>query len=469
MYNYKRTATSVILVTFLLFIVGASAQRGYEYENFGNRSVLLNGNVTGSVDDLGAVYYNPARLALIENPGFLIQGKLYEWNNLTIENLVPEQRFTSSNFNGLPGMLAGSIDILGTTFYYSSISRNRVDLSLNYNSGLLKTEAQEILPEDNQESLSLSLNNKLREDWFGLTWAYPISENVAIGFSLFASSYRYSGGDALRLVRQNQDNQVSVYESNMNFSQRSYGIYGKVGAAWILPGWELGINLDLPYLEIYEKSSFYFDEVLSNTEGEDRIIIDDLADLSSRHKTPLSINIGAGIPWKRHKFHLNASWYAPVEIYDRIDIPVLGSETGNNAVLLFREKRRTVINFGTGAEIFFNEETSGFLSFSTDFSPLREADELLGDQSGIGISNAIAFDNYHFGGGMNFRFNNLDVVLGLVHSVGRQIFEPARDVPFLSNLLPQNSFTIKNARWRFLLGLNISLGELFKITPEKEQ
>ena len=60
---------SLFLLIFC-FIIQVKSQTNYKYENFGNRSILLNGNVTGSVDDLGATYYNPARLALIEDPVF---------------------------------------------------------------------------------------------------------------------------------------------------------------------------------------------------------------------------------------------------------------------------------------------------------------------------------------------------------------------------------------------------------------
>ena len=68
-----------ILFFFSCFVI--YGQRNYKFENFGNRSILLNGNVTGSVNDLGATYYNPARLALIEDPVFAINAKIYQLTN----------------------------------------------------------------------------------------------------------------------------------------------------------------------------------------------------------------------------------------------------------------------------------------------------------------------------------------------------------------------------------------------------
>ncbi|MBL7472692.1 porin family protein [Robertkochia sediminum] len=447
-----------------------SAQRGYEYENFGNRSVLLNGNVTGSVNDLGAVYYNPARLALIDNPGFLVQGKFYEWNRITIDDVIPDERFRSSNFTGLPGMLAGSFDLFGTTFYYSSISRNRLNISLGYNSGLIDSEGNEDISPGNAANLKLNLSNSLKEDWFGLTWAYKVNDHFALGASMFASIYRYSGGDTSRLVVDEESDQVNIYESNLNFSQSSYGLYLKVAAAWIFDNWELGINIDLPYLEIIKDSDFSYDEILATGDPtRDFFIFEDLDGLDSQHKTPLGINVGAGIPINNYKLHLNASWYAPTATYDRITLPELGGQTGEEESLLFQENRRSIFNFGAGGEVELGPKFTTYLSFSTDFSPLKEADEVLGTSEGIGTSNLLAFDNYHFGGGFNWKFGKADVVFGAIYTTGKQEFTTVRDRPIDDNLPTSDIFKIGISRWRFLIGLNLSLRQMFGVKEEKNE
>lgn len=66
------------LFLFVIFNLSVVAQEGnYRYESYGNQSVLLNGNVTGSAEDLGLTYYNPARLAFIEEPSIVIAGKAF--------------------------------------------------------------------------------------------------------------------------------------------------------------------------------------------------------------------------------------------------------------------------------------------------------------------------------------------------------------------------------------------------------
>ncbi len=84
-----------------------NAQEGnYKFENFGNQSVLLSGNVTGSVADLGLVFHNPARLGLIENPSFTIGGKAYEWSKFYFDDVLQTENSLSSNqFGGIPATI----------------------------------------------------------------------------------------------------------------------------------------------------------------------------------------------------------------------------------------------------------------------------------------------------------------------------------------------------------------------------
>ena len=461
---------AIIPVLLCLFLVyqQARSQRGYEYENFGNRSVLLNGNVTGSVNDLGAVYYNPARLALIENPGFLIQGKFYELTNTTIEDLVPDESVSNSSFSGLPGMLAGKVDFLGTSFYYSTLARNRVDVSFGFNSEVIPIEDPGTFSEGAFYNVATNVTNKLRDDWFGITWAHKINDRFALGATLFASAYNYKGSEYVRITQEETNGDVNIYESNLNFSQSSYGLYLKLAAAWIFPKWEFGVNVDLPYLEVFGDSNFYYDEILATGNTlDDFFILEKLNGLESNQKTPLSINIGAGIPWKSHKLHLNLSWYAPMGTFDRITIPELGSATGEQAALLFQENRRSIINYGLGAEFYVSKHISSYLSFSTDFSPLKEADEIVGTEDGIGLSNLLAFDNYHFGGGFNFKIKDIDLVIGAINTIGSQDFQSVRDRPIDDVIPDSDTFKLKVTRWRFLLGLNIDFREL--IAKDKDE
>lgn len=101
-------------LVILLILVPAvlMAQGYYNQENFGNRSLLLSGTVTGSVDDLGLTYYNPARIALIEDPIFSINAKAYQFSTLSLNNVFGvDSKLSDSKFEGVPSLLAGTFKL----------------------------------------------------------------------------------------------------------------------------------------------------------------------------------------------------------------------------------------------------------------------------------------------------------------------------------------------------------------------
>ncbi|UCS92622.1 hypothetical protein KZP23_18310 [Echinicola marina] len=104
--------------------------------NYGSESMLLNGAVIGSVEDLGAVYYNPARLGLIKNPAFVISADVYELNNYKIEDAVGSRTdLNKSNFGGAPSLAAGSIKVKNLSkhsFAYAILLRSNSDLGISY-------------------------------------------------------------------------------------------------------------------------------------------------------------------------------------------------------------------------------------------------------------------------------------------------------------------------------------------------
>ena len=64
------------LVNLLLCLLSIPlfGQSGHFWtQQYGTRSLLLSGSVIGGVNDLGAIYYNPARLSQITNSAFLIR------------------------------------------------------------------------------------------------------------------------------------------------------------------------------------------------------------------------------------------------------------------------------------------------------------------------------------------------------------------------------------------------------------
>ena len=76
-----------IVIALIFFSINLQAQTAHYWgESYGTRSMLLGGVVVGSVEDLGAVFYNPARLSQFETPAFVITGQVYQLKGLTVKN-----------------------------------------------------------------------------------------------------------------------------------------------------------------------------------------------------------------------------------------------------------------------------------------------------------------------------------------------------------------------------------------------
>src|SRR5438046_10559316 len=99
--------------SFLLSSLSILGQDGHYWsQQYGNRSILMSGSVIGGVEDLGAVFYNPGRLAVISNAAFLLSANVYEYNSIQISNAFGSAKNASrSDFKGVPTLAAGTFKI----------------------------------------------------------------------------------------------------------------------------------------------------------------------------------------------------------------------------------------------------------------------------------------------------------------------------------------------------------------------
>jgi len=451
-----------LIVVFCLNSYFVKAQGYYNQESFGNRSILLSGNVTGSVDDLGLTYYNPARLALIDEPNFTINAKAYQMSSLDVQNVFGRNnKISDSNFRGIPSMVAGTFKVGDNDnhkFAYAILSKKKSNTSL----GFTKEISAEVLDEfDDIDRFiaELKLVDKESDEWFGASWATNLKENFSVGVSTFISVYNYRGGYDLNYSRLDSASDVAVYDNEINFGQNSYGVFMKIGLAWKLPKVALGLNIDLPYIEVYGSGKMDFKEILSGIgEGKDIFEYADWDDLESKRKEPLGISFGAGLPLGKHTLHLKTDWHGKVNEYKRLEIPVI-DDSGEIVSFSFNEELRSVINFGLGAEFYIGEKVSIYASGATDFSPV--------------VSNANIFDLiaqeskdtnfdtnfYHFGLGVQLKTSWAQIVIGSTYSTASVEFDRPVDFPDPEIELPNNDNNAKvtEERWRFIVGLEIPI------------
>ena len=451
----------LLLIVFFMPIF-ISAQGYYNNENFGNRSLLLSGNVTGSVNDLGLTYYNPARIALIENPVFSINAKAYQFNSINFKNVFgSDDKLSDSQFEGVPSLVSGTFKIEkweNHHFAYAFISRQRSSTGINISREVdldrLNVDREEI----DRLIGNLLLNFKERDEWFGGTWGMKIRDNFSIGVSTFVSVYNYKSAYDLRFSSLDQSQEVSFFNNEINLSQNSYGMFWKLGLAWKLSKIDLGLNIDLPYLEVIKNGKFRYQRFLSGTDdGSDEFTYYNFVDLESNRKEPLGISVGAGFPWRKNKFHVKADWHANQSEYNRLVIP--DTEDGIEG-FAFKESLRSVINFGAGAEIYINDGLNLYASFSTDFSPMEASAnifDVIGDDEDVDAN--FDADYFHYGFGVEFKFKKMELIVGTTYSNASSDFGEPIDFPYegVDQVASDDPSRITVTRWRFIVGLEIPI------------
>ena len=467
--SIKKSATlppgpAYFLTLFMLISGGIlwGQEGNYKFENFGNQSVLLNGNVTGSVADLGLVYYNPARLGLIDNPSFTVGGKAYEWSKYYFEDILETEESLSSNkFVGLPATLAGTFSLKALPnhkFAYAIISHQRSDIRVRYEPGLQTVRDFENIPDATESLTELEFRNRLRDDWFGVSWAYPISETFSVGASLFASIYETNGrGDILINVRR-EAGSVVTYTNRLDFTQKTYGAQVRLGAAWLVDEIEMGVNVGLPFIGVKKRASLSYDESLGGFSPEQDFIVNyKYGDLPNNRRTATSISYGLGIPWKLHKFHLNLDWHAPIGAYQRIEIPEESEgDLGENP---FREQLKSIVNFGVGGEFYVSPSLNVIGSFSTDFSASRASINLFDYINKSSDEVNLLNDIWHLAVGVDLHRKWGNVTAGVSYARSGSNIGESSPPPSDQDAFPTPSIAtqINYERWRFIVGLEIPL------------
>ena len=453
------------LICVIISVYSWGQEGNYKFNNFGNRSILLSGNVTGSVSDIGLVYYNPARLTELENTGFEFNAKAYQLNSLRLTTIFDEERqLDDTSFGGIPSMAGGTFKLFGERFAYSFLARRRSNFNLGISSREITDNITELYPDVETYNLKASINSEVDENWYGLTWAKEISKNFSLGISVFGSSYSYNGSRSVSHTIQYNEEAVAYFLTKTGFDQKSYGFHIKLGASYKLNKIDLGLNINVPYIEIYNEGGYNFNEVTSGVGNGFDVFYDyEFEDLNANIKEPLGISLGAGIPIKRSKIHLNIDFVSSLSNYSRINVPNIEIGDASPTPIFFNEERQFVFNFGIGGEVYVNERFKSYFGFSTDFNAYVSSATAFDVSTDDAENTAIAADYYHLSGGIDWKMSWANIILGVTYASGSSSFQN----PFNLNLSGIDLNTTQDSRlsykrYQFIIGLEIPLADSIK-------
>ena len=452
----------------------AQAQDGHYWsENYGNKSMLLSGTVNASVNDLGAVYYNPGRIGQIENPAFVINAKVYEWLTIKVEDGVDEgQDLNKSNFGGAPSLVAGTFSLPfleNHKFAYSFLTRQRTEADF-----FIRVEEEgdvvEVMPGNEIFNGKFRFNSNLKEEWIGLTWSYPITEKFSVGLSNFISVLNKSNGLMVNMNALGEANNVATLTVDRQYNFNNYGMIWKMGVALDLSKVSLGLTVTTPRASFYGKGSTLYEDYLVgvDTTGDgsidDRFIFDIQNDLSARYRYPWAIGFGIGIHFKKAILHLSTEWFDKVPRYEIMRTePFIGQSNGDTLSFTLIDELESLINFGIGLEYNINEKFSLYASFASDYSAVSSNITRFAELENEASNSAFQADFYKFGGGFAINTKAVEITIGATYSGADQEFRRPIDFPEEGEDDPifdsDDTSTIKFSQWRFVLGFSFPFAD----------
>ena len=456
----------LLLVFTLLSLMTCIAQDAHYWtEQYGTRSMLLSNSISGSVEDLGAVYYNPARLSLIEDNAFLISGKVYQLSTYSFDSKSAEGRTSpssQSSFGGAPSLLAGTYRIKGLdkhAFAYSFLGRRSMDINISEGNSVYG-DVLPTIPGEEYFSGDILLQKKFNEEWMGLSWSYAPNKQFSIGVSNFLSIRKQQAKSAYKAQAYTNAEDVETYNNMNSYSYSHIGLLWKLGLAWQNDPVSLGVTVTTPMLSISGNGSFNYERVYTGINDLNPIYErDNQSDIDMTYKTPFSIAAGIGVRLKRGSLHGSAEYFHGVNEYTMMTAaPFVGQSTGDDYQAFLIDQLNSVLNFGVGYNFVFSDAVNGYISYSSDFSA---AVANIGDNDSFkSHTYASTFNSNinHFGGGVVMRLKRADITVGASLATTKYTMNTPLGLPSEGGggIYDENNQTdVRWNRWRFIVGISI--------------
>ena len=429
-----------VICTLFVLLTGQvlTAQDGHYWtQQYGTKSILLSNSAIGGVNDLGALYYNPGRLGLIENPAFLLNVDVFELTKIKFENAVGEGANQSrSSFGSVPSYVAGTFKVgflKGHSFGYSILQRQSIDIDFNYRNEVLGN-VLENFPGEEYFGANIRFNQKVKEEWYSLTWSYPFSDKLSIGITSSITRLKSRKGTLIELQALTESGEVAQYQFDRNFSIEDYGMLWKMGIAGENKLFNWGLTLTTPSIKIGSKGAYNFEEFFSGIDGAsttpDRFTTSRQDKISTDYRRPLAIGGGISFPLNKSELHFSGEWYNGVSKYTLLEAtPHVSQSDGDTISFVLVDDLQSVINFGIGTQIYFSDKLSTYLSISTDFSAAPDIRTGFAENQPEANNTAFSADFYHFAGGVVLSLKRADITLGTAYTSAKQDFARPVDFP----------------------------------------
>jgi hypothetical protein len=448
----------IVRLSFFLILclsISVSAQDAHYWtQTYGTRSTLLGGAVIGSVDDLGATFYNPGNLSLIDDPNFLFSARVFEFKNITLEpNEALVDGVSKSQFKPSPSFIVYNLstDWLGkSNLGFSFLTRQTFDTRLKtryVGNSNFSNLSNEILYEGNTD-----------EYWGGITWSYPFygKYELGIGITNYFAVRSYRSRNSISIQAIDSLSNVGVLSGVREYDYYNVRILWKAGIGFTFETIRFGLTITTPSLNLFGTGEA---DINLNSSGididgdnlPDEFLISDFQkDLPSVYNSAFATGIGIYYRFSDFKVHLAGEYYSKVSQFNVLTTNKFQSQTGNFSLTNnLIQALKPVFNIGFGVEYLISKKVTTYGAFVTDFSALNN--EVRSNHS------VSSWNFYHLTGGASLTFEKLELTFGLSFafasdniSVPLVPITPNEDIDFI---FQQQNAEISSFRIKFILGL----------------
>ncbi|HEY2734723.1 MAG TPA: hypothetical protein VGI70_12100, partial [Polyangiales bacterium] len=259
----------------------ADAQNG-QVIPLGERQAYLGNSGTGDASDTGAVYFNPGSLGYVDRDEVSVTGSVYMSYSTSAD-----AAFNLDDTN-VPYKAKGFVTI-PMTFV---IAKKWHDLHLAFS-----TLVPDTLITENRQSFTTpnTAGNILQyyresELWVGLTAAYPISDRLSVGLSLYG--IQHSQSSLVNLVVDFPADPSSFVTAATRAQTSTFGLSAILGVAY-KPTSELalGLRVQTPIAQLTGSADTY---VADRSTG-DPAMNEDMKGAKAKYQSPLDATLGASI------------------------------------------------------------------------------------------------------------------------------------------------------------------------------
>jgi len=392
----NKIAFMVILLSCLSTVAQADI---FHYKNVlvGDRGANMGGAYIALSDDSSGCYYNPSGISYTEGANLSGSVNAYHIQNSTYKNAIRGNDWKRNSAELLPNFF-GLIKNFG---------KHSFGVAVIVPDSFVQHQDQSIdnLPDMGGRTISRYTLSRHEEDSTtitGLTYAYEISDTLAIGTTL---DYYY---------RKNRiaNSQTVLYGDGLNrgdFYNTSWfeaGLYPKLGVRWA-PHKKFAVGMTLS--QVFIATSKW--ETMGNTKEEgsaDFIFMRD--DTKSKRNTPLEFGLGlAMFPTEKVTFTFDTNFY---------------SNSGRDVFSLYGYE--SVINFSFAGEYKINKKNVVRLGYFTNNSSVPDPS--------INTRNLEHLDMWGISTGYSIHNDVTSFTIGLVYSQGSGLSQIYDGSPATTNV-----------------------------------